>query len=291
MSELITQPPQNNVSTWLSPSSFEAAEKIAALMGKCGTLPAHLAGKPADCFRIVVQAAKWGMDPFQVAECTSLVHGRMCYEGKLIASILHSMNALEGRLEYQVDGEGQRSKITISGRPKGAKKECVLVGTVEQWRTHTTNKEGRAIPNNWDRDPHSMLVYRGTRQWARLYAPGAIMGIYTPDEFDQTVDVTESAVVRDQPETAIETPQQTAPAEKPRANKVHPAIEAGRILYSECNKMQNGLGAKVIAKICESFKVPKITDIPPDKLEELGKLIDVLMQDPANALNDIMVSQ
>jgi hypothetical protein len=289
MSELITQPPpQNNVSTWLSPSSFEAAEKIAALMGKCGTLPAHLVGKPADCFRIVVQAAKWGMDPFQVAECTSLVHGRMCYEGKLIASILHSMNALEGRLEYQVEGEGQRSKITISGRPKGAKKECVLVGTVEQWRTHTTNKEGRAIPNNWDKDPHSMLVYRGTRQWARLYAPGAIMGIYTPDEFDQTIDVTAQSVVHDSQVQVTASAQPAPIAEKP---KVHPAIEAGRTLYSECNKKQEGLGAKVIAKICLSFKVPKITDIPPDKLEELGKLIDVLMQDPANALNDIMVSQ
>ena len=32
------------------------------------TLPKHLAGKPADCMAVAMQAAQWGMNPFAVAQ-------------------------------------------------------------------------------------------------------------------------------------------------------------------------------------------------------------------------------
>ncbi|EAP2971000.1 hypothetical protein D9U37_20365 [Salmonella enterica] len=38
-------------------------------------LPAHLAGKPADCMAIVMQAMQWGMNPYAVAQKTHLVTG------------------------------------------------------------------------------------------------------------------------------------------------------------------------------------------------------------------------
>ena len=37
------------------------------------TVPAHLAGKPADCMAIVMQAMQWGMNPYAVAQKTHLV--------------------------------------------------------------------------------------------------------------------------------------------------------------------------------------------------------------------------
>lgn len=174
----------SNVSTWLSPNSFDACEKIAGLMSRCGTMPQHLVGKPADCFRIVVQAAKWRMDPFAVAECTSLVHGRMCYEGKLVAAVLRSMNAIEGHLHYEITGEGQGASIVVTGKLRDGTIPPPVKGSVAQWRTHIKDKEGRPLKNAWDSDPISMLVYRGTRQWARLWASEAILGVVTPDEFD-----------------------------------------------------------------------------------------------------------
>ncbi|EDJ4878947.1 integrase [Salmonella enterica] len=39
------------------------------------TVPAHLAGKPADCMAIVMQAMQWGMNPYAVAQKTHLVNG------------------------------------------------------------------------------------------------------------------------------------------------------------------------------------------------------------------------
>jgi hypothetical protein len=215
--------PVNEITTtrqslgWLTPESFERAEQIAGLMSRMGTMPQHLVGKPADCFRIVVQAGKWGMDPFSVAECTSLVHGRMCFEGKLVAAVLKAMNALDGRLKYVIEGEGQASKITITGRPRGSDEDCKLSGAVSNWRTHTKTKEGQTLPNHWDKDPHSALIYRGTRQWARLYAPEALMGIYTPDEVEEIHDVQVIAV-----DGQVRT---NVPESKPAKNRKAPASE------------------------------------------------------------------
>lgn len=196
--------PQHAVSTWLTPTSFERAQQLADLMQRMGTMPKHLSGKPADCFRIVVQAAKWGMDPYAVAECTSLVHGRLCYEGKLVAAVLRQTNAIEGRLDYVIEGEGQNSKITITGTPTGGTPKT-LKGSVEQWRTTHKDDKGNKVPNNWDKDPHSMLAYRATRQWARLYAPEAMLGIVTADEMDEEVKTVEAVVHDDQPGDGLKT--------------------------------------------------------------------------------------
>lgn len=172
--------------------TFEGIERIAALMAKMGTMPAHVQSKPADCFRIVVQAAKWGMDPFAVAECTALVHGRLCYEGKLVAAVLHVTGAIEGRLEYDIQGKGQAASITITGTPRGGKPQ-ILRGTVQEWKTTHNGSP-------WEKQPETMLVYRGTRQWARLYAPEALLGVYTPDEIEEPRTV--EATIHDDPKPA-----------------------------------------------------------------------------------------
>jgi len=175
-------------------TTFEGVEKIANLMAKMGTMPKHLVDKPADCFRIVVQAAKWRMDPFAVAECTSLVHGRMCFEGKLVSAVLTSLNAIEGRLKYEITGSGQGASIVISGKPRGSDEVCILHGSVKEWKTTHSGSP-------WEKIPEDMLVYRGTRQWARRYAPEALLGVYTPDEMSEVVMEATASVVPDAAES------------------------------------------------------------------------------------------
>ena len=48
------------------------------------TVPKHLAGKPADCMAIVMQAMQWGMNPYAVAQKTHLVNGVLGYEAQLV---------------------------------------------------------------------------------------------------------------------------------------------------------------------------------------------------------------
>ncbi len=52
------------------------------------TVPAHLAGKPADCMAIVMQAMQWGMNPYAVAQKTHLVNGVLGYEAQLVNAVI-----------------------------------------------------------------------------------------------------------------------------------------------------------------------------------------------------------
>lgn len=200
----------------LMPKNSGEAMALAKSLSESSIIPEHLQKKPADCLMIVMQAHRWQMDPFIVAQCTSLVHRKLCYEGKLVAAALTSMNAIEGRLSYDIiDLPNGDKQITVTGTPRGGK-EQKITGTVSGWRTYEYKKDqnGRRtsekVPNNWDKDPTSMLVYRGTRQWARLFAPEALLGVYTPDEMDEQEPITVSATLS----TAV---PQTAAAKKPEA--------------------------------------------------------------------------
>lgn len=172
MNEVVSYQPAMNA---LVPKSVDEAISLSNTLAKAELVPSHLQGKPGDCLLIVMQAQRWGMDVLSVAQCTSVVRGKLCYEGKLVAAVLYSMGAIEGRLTYEFSGEGQQRKIRVTGRPRGSKKDETVEGSVVQWATDN---------GNWKKDPDSMLVYRGTRQWARRYAPEALLGVYTPDEID-----------------------------------------------------------------------------------------------------------
>lgn len=60
-----------------SPEGMDRLVRFATLMADSkATVPAHLAGKPADCLAVTMQAAQWGMNPFAVAQKTHVVNAR-----------------------------------------------------------------------------------------------------------------------------------------------------------------------------------------------------------------------
>lgn len=188
MNELATvQPaqPQSGALNALVPKTLDEALRLADTMSKANLVPSHLQGKPGDCFLVVSQAQRWGLDAISVAQATSVVHGRLCYEGKLVAAVLYAMGAVEGRLRYKYEGEGPKRTITVTGRVRGTDEDVSITGSVADWRTYGKDKQGSPIKNAWDSMADDMLAYRGARQWARRYAPEAMLGIYTPDEIEE----------------------------------------------------------------------------------------------------------
>lgn len=75
------------------------------------TVPKHLAGKPADCMAIVMQAMQWGMNPYAVAQKTHLVNGVLGYEAQLVNAVISSSSAIQGRFHYEYGGAGKRSPV------------------------------------------------------------------------------------------------------------------------------------------------------------------------------------
>jgi hypothetical protein len=158
---------------------FEHMQRLATMMAQCSLVPEHLRkgdrGEAiANCFLVTNQAIRWGMDPFSVAQCTSVVSGKLCYEGKLVAAVLAAKLGI--RLRYTWTGErGTMTRgIIVSGDIDG--ETLTIEGTVADWKT-TRNGSPWIVPQ-YDK----MLAYRGAREWARLYAPDVMLGVYAPDE-------------------------------------------------------------------------------------------------------------
>jgi hypothetical protein len=139
-------------------------------------VPKHLQGKPADCMAITLQAMRWGMDPYVVASKTSVVSGNLTYEAQLVVAVLKSSGAIEGRphYEWRVDANGLEARAGFI--PKG---EADIVWT--EWIA----KKDITVQNSplWKTNPKQQMGYLQGRNWARLYAPDALLGVYTPDEF------------------------------------------------------------------------------------------------------------
>lgn len=159
----------------LVPSSFEGAVRFAEMMAKGRLVPQHLQGSPGDCLMVIEQASRWGMSPFAVAQSTSVIQGKLMFEGKLVAAALHTSGALATRLAYDYTGEGNTRVVRVSATLAGeTSPRCVDVKLSD---AKTTNKM-------WTTQPDQQLAYHGARVWARRYAPEVMLGVYAPEEME-----------------------------------------------------------------------------------------------------------
>ena len=174
----------------LDTARFEHMQRLASMMAECSLIPDALRTTKgengaiidlpqkavlANCFMIVNQAVRWRMDPFAVAQCVGIVHGRLVYEGKLVAAVLDAN--LGVRLNYTFDDKpGDQLGIRVFGTRPGETTLREITGIVAQW--HKGQKSPWANPADWKRQ----LRYRGAREWARAHAPGVMLGVVADDE-------------------------------------------------------------------------------------------------------------
>ena len=208
--EIATQQRETAMS---SPERLTALMSFADKMAECRvTIPAHLAGKPGDCMAIAMQADRWGMDPFAVAQKTHLINGTLGYEAQLVNAVITAMAPTVGRLQFEWFGPwekivGKFKTLTgKSGKPYQAPawSQADEAGCgVRVWATLRGETEPRVLElllqqatvrnsTLWASDPKQQLAYLATKRWARLYTPDVILGVYTPDELEQRapIDVT-----------------------------------------------------------------------------------------------------
>jgi hypothetical protein len=161
--------------TALIPTSLDEAARLAKIMSDMSLVPRHLQGKPADCMLVIEAAMRWRMSPFAVAQATSVVQGRLNYEGKLVAAALHTSGVLSSRLRYDYEGEGEGRAVVVSAMVAGEKEPRSL--RIEFAKVRTDNKL-------WVTQPDQQLSYAGARIWGRRFAPEVMLGVYAPQEFD-----------------------------------------------------------------------------------------------------------
>lgn len=156
------------------PTSLGEAMEIAKLMAAGNFVPPHLRQKPGDCLAVVMQSARWGLDPFAVGNKTYFVNDRMAYEAQLVIAVLNTSGVLKGRLDIAWEKHETDLVCTVTGtlradsRPKSVSQELSRV----------------KVKNSplWVSSPRQQLGYYTSRLWARLYAPEVLLGVYTDDE-------------------------------------------------------------------------------------------------------------
>jgi len=200
------QPPAINevqtasaLSLIMNGAAFDRVMIIAEMMSNGSVMvPKHFRGNKADCMAVTMQALRWGADPFAVAGKTHIVNGNLGYEAQLVNAVLRSTGAVISRPHYEYKGEGEnlecRVGFIIAGETEITWNQFLILSKVK-----TRNSP------LWVTNPDQQLGYLQVKNFARLYCPGAILGIYTADELE-TIP----------PEPRDITPNNTAaPEEKP----------------------------------------------------------------------------
>ncbi|EDX3147405.1 recombinase RecT [Salmonella enterica subsp. diarizonae serovar 61:l,v:1,5,7] len=198
----------DNVSILTNGELFNRLRTLSEVMANSGNfVPAHFRGKPDSCMAVVMQAARWGMDPFAVAQKTFIVgdSGVLGYEAQLVNAVVNSMAPTKERIHFEwfgawenivgrfvektstkgnkyiapgwnladEKGVGVRAFATLKGESEP--RELILMLSQAQVRNSTL----------WASDPRQQLAYLAVKRWARLYCPDVILGVYTPDELEE----------------------------------------------------------------------------------------------------------
>lgn len=190
--------------TGLVPQSMDQAVRLAEMMAQGRLVPNHLQKSPGDCLMVIEQAMRWGMSPFAVAQSTSVIQGKLMFEGKLVAAALHSSGALSSRLNYEYSGEGDKRAVRVS---------AVLAGETEPRYVDVRYADAKTTNGMWTKQPDQQLAYHGARVWARRYAPEVMLGVYAPEEMEPAPVAHSGPTI----EARAEPPAEPTPADKARA--------------------------------------------------------------------------
>lgn len=154
--------------------------KIMAVSGQA--IPPHLRNQVGFCLAICIQALEWRFSPFAVANKSYVVNDKVGYESQLIHAVIEERAPIIGRLRHSFSGEGDKLRCTVWATVRG----------VEDPLEYTSPEIVSITPKNsplWKTKPALQLYYNTSRDWARMYFPEVILGVYTEEELDAAIDM------------------------------------------------------------------------------------------------------
>jgi hypothetical protein len=177
-STALTVATQQTSTLMLSPALMTQMMAVAQSMSEATiTVPVHFRGKPGDCLAVVMQATQWNMNPYTVAQKTHVVNGQLGYEAQLVHAVLQATGAIDGSFTYEYRGEGPALECRVGATCRGDR-----TITWSEWLP-MSNVTTRNSPL-WKTNPRQQMGYLQVKNWARAFKPGAILGVYTPDELE-----------------------------------------------------------------------------------------------------------
>lgn len=142
----------------------------------------------ANVFMVVEQADRWNISPFALLQAASIVRGKLCFEGKVVAGVLESQFGVELHTYFRGTPRTDDYRIFLCDEelPEDVLAELtagyrhdqyrILDGSVAEWKTTGNGSPWRPATFT------DMLTYRGVRQWVRVYKSKALIGVIADDE-------------------------------------------------------------------------------------------------------------
>jgi len=145
-------------------------------------VPPHCREQPGVCLAMTLQSIEWRMSPFAVANKSYVVNDRISYESQLIHAVIEQRAPIVGRLRHEFFGDGNKRTCRVWAKERETGEEL----------TYTSPEIGTITPKNsplWKSKPDLQLFYNTSRDWARVYYPDVIMGVYSDEEMAGIVNV------------------------------------------------------------------------------------------------------
>lgn len=164
--------------------------EFAQAMAKAvAAVPEAFRGNVGDCLAIVDIALRADLSPYMLAgKCyVEPKSGRIAMESQAYHALVQTPGILIGDLTHEYEGDGENLVCIVRG---------VLRSDPHTVREHRSEPLHKARPKRneqgtvrgsplWDKKPRVQLFYDTSRDWVRIYAPRATLGIYTPDELEE----------------------------------------------------------------------------------------------------------
>lgn len=214
LTRIVAAPPRGHSGATFLPRTMQECVDFATIMSKSDfAIPPAFRGNPGACLAVTIQSSRWGADPFGVIQKAYVTTAkdqsqRLAYEAQLVAAVVNTLAPLIGRLKLIYSGDGVTRRLKVVG---------VLADDPHDPKELETPAVGKIKIKNsplWESDPDQQLAYYGQRAWGRRYVPEVLLGIYTPEEFEEAALVDAPRPTRPQARI-VETPEGVMKAAEP----------------------------------------------------------------------------
>jgi hypothetical protein len=200
-----------------STAGYQHAYVLAKRFSESQLVPAHLRGKPQDCFVALLMAREMNESPIMVMQSIYFVSGKAGWSASYMIARANASGRFARPINWRVTGKGDAMAVEAYAVTAHGDEVSISVSMAmakaEGW---TSNKKYQTMPE-------LMLRYRSATMLIRLYCPEVLLGMHTADEHEDvaasrsvtvTKRPTETTAYLD-PEPVAEAEVEPAPAREP----------------------------------------------------------------------------
>lgn len=171
-------------------NSLKDLYTLAGWLCKAGPmLPPWLQNNHGGMFAICMRAQEVGISPLTLANWSYIVENkgvaRVSYESQYFHALIEARAPLKERLRYEIIGEGDDRRCKVWATLKGEIEPRVFLsdtlGKLRPGKNQYGATKGSPL---WDSKPELQMFYNASRDFARVYFPDVLGGVYGKDEMD-----------------------------------------------------------------------------------------------------------